>query len=403
MAAANRDLIRAINRFSILNTIRNAKLISRVDIAKATGLSQASLTGITADLLQENLILEKTAGESIGGRKPILLSLNPKGAIVVGVKLSIYEISIVIINFEATIIGSHSIPLEKKTYSPEEISEILASTVRSCLWQENFSKDQIAGIGIGLPGWIDSTSGLVRYMPNYQWENVNLKQLVEEKLDLPTFIENDANTQAIAEQWFGAGKGVENFLVVTLEYGIGMGAVINGQLYRGQNGISSEFGHSIINIGGPLCRCGKQGCIEAIVGENAILRDAQKAATSGKWGGEKNSTVTIEEVIQSAKAGESSLKEIYHQAGVVLGIGITNLIQLYDPDKIIITGKGVLAGALLFESMQDTIPQYLPAKSKTNTEIIIHNWTYKDWARGAGTVALQEIYKSPAHQMIPLI
>jgi predicted NBD/HSP70 family sugar kinase len=403
MAAANRDLIRAINRFSILNAIRNAKLISRVDIARSTGLSQASVTGITADLIRENLILEKSPGESIGGRKPILLSLNPKGAIVVGVKLSIYEISIVIINFEATIIGSHAVHLEKKAYSPEETAEILARAVQTCLWQENFSKDQISGIGIGLPGWVDSTSGMVRYMPNYQWENANLKNLVEEKLDLPTFIENDANTQAIAEQWFGAGKGVENFLVVTLEYGIGMGAVINGQLYRGQNGISSEFGHSIINIEGPQCRCGKRGCIEAMVGENAILRDAGQAALSGHWKRKGEGVITIEEVIQTAKAGEQNLREIYSQAGIVLGVGITNLIQLYDPEKIIITGKSVLAGELLFKSMVETIPENLVARSTSNTEIIIQNWTYRDWARGAGTVALQEIYKSPAHQMIPLI
>jgi len=403
MAAANRDLIRAINRFSILNTIRNAKLISRVDIARATGLSQASVTGITAELIKEHLILEKSSGESIGGRKPILLSLNPKGAIVVGVKLSIYEISVVIINFEATILGAYSLPLENKDYTPEETADMLVRAVQTCLWQENFSKDQISGIGIGLPGWVDSTSGLVSYMPNYQWDDANLRNLVAEKLDLPTYIENDANTQAIAEQWFGAGKGIENFLVITLEYGIGMGAVINGQVYRGQNGISSEFGHNIIQIGGPLCRCGKQGCIEAIVGENAILRDAKEATVSGDWERDNKTPITIKEIIQTANQGELILRKIYHRAGVVLGIGITNLIQLYDPQKIIITGKGVLAGDLLFKSMYESIPGNLPAKSKSNTEIIIQNWSYKDWARGAGTVVLQEIYKSPAHQMIPII
>ncbi len=403
MAAANRELLRAINRFTILNTIRNAKLISRVDIAKSTGLSQASVTGITAELIKEKLILEKSPGESVGGRRPILLSLNPKGAIVVGVKLSIYEVSVVIINFEATIIGSYILELDEKDYTPEETADIVVRAVQSCLWQENFSKDQITGIGIGLPGWVDSTSGLVRYMPNYQWDDANLRNLVQDKLGLPTVIENDANTQAVAEQWFGAGKGIENFIVVTLEYGVGMGAVINGQLYRGQNGIASEFGHTIIDMNGPQCRCGKRGCLEATVGGNAILRDAGEAAKQGKWHRKKKSLITIEEIIQSANNGEKSLQDIYHYAGIVLGIGITNLIQLYDPSKIIITGRNVLAGDLLFKSMYDIIPENLPAKSKSNTEIIIQNWSYKDWARGAGTVALQEIYKSPAHRMIPII
>lgn len=403
MTVANRELIRAINRFNILNTVRNAKLISRVDIARSTGLSQASVTGITADLLKEQLILEKSAGESEGGRRPVLLSLNPQGAIVVGVKLSIRQISIVIIDFEATIIGSYSMPLEKTNFTPAEMSELIVRAVQSCLWQENYAKDQISGIGIGLPGWVDSFSGLVRYMPNYQWEDANLRDLIQDQLGLPTFIENDANTQAVAEQWFGAGKGIENFIVVTLEYGIGMGAVINGQLFRGHNGIASEFGHTIVSPGGPQCRCGKKGCIEAIVGENAIFRDASLAEKEGHWLRKTQAPISMEEIVQEARNGVPRLVEIFHQAGITLGIGLTNLIQLYDPAKIILTGKGVLYGDLLFNSMYDTIPEYLPAKSKSKTAIIIQNWTYKDWARGAGTVALQEIYKSPAHQMIPII
>jgi predicted NBD/HSP70 family sugar kinase len=400
---ANRDLLRAINRFSILNCIRSSKLISRVDIAKETGLSQASVTGITAELLKENLILEKSSGESNVGRRPILLSLNPQGAIVVGVKLFIYQISVVIINFEAEIIDAYVLPLERRDYTPQTMAEQTAKAVHTCLWQANFSREQISGLCISLPGWVDSRSGLIRYLPNYQWKNANLRDLVAEKLNLPTYVDNDANTMAVAEQWFGEGRGIDNFLVVTLEYGIGMGAVINGQLYRGQTGVASEFGHTVVNSSGPLCRCGKHGCIEATAGDNAILRDAENVICSGQWERDSDKKITIDEIIQAAKDGQPQLTEIYRQAGIVLGKGIANLVQLYNPAKIIITGRGVLAGDLLFKSMFETIPDNLSTNPESTTEIVIQKWTDMDWARGAGTVVLQEIYKSPAHQIVPTI
>ncbi len=403
MKVANRDLLRAINRFNILNCIRTACLISRIDIAKTTGLSQASVTGITAELLRENLILEKSSVESNVGRRPILLALNPRGAIVVGVKLFIYQISVVIINFEADIVDSFVMPLDMRDFTPQDLAEYTVQAVQTCLWQANFSREQISGLGISLPGWVDSESGLVRYLPNYQWKNANFRDLVEEKLHLPVYIDNDANTMAVAEQWFGEGKGLNNFLVVTLEYGVGMGAVINGQLFRGQTGIASEFGHTVVNGDGPLCRCGKNGCLEATVGENAILRDAAKAIADQQWKRKKSNKLTIEEIIQAAKKGQPRLVEIYRKAGVVLGKGVANLIQLYNPAKIIITGRGVLAGDLLFNSMFETIPLNVSVNPEQTAEIVIQKWTEKDWARGAGTVVLQEIYKSPAHQFVPII
>ncbi len=403
MAVADKKLMRAINRFKILHTIRAHKLISRVDITKSTGLSQATVTGITASLIDEGLLLEKKPGESDGGRPPILLALNPDGAYAVGVYLSISQINVVIINLEATILASYEMPLRKQNYAPETIADKIVQAVQECMWQANFSRNEISGIGIGLPGLVAPHTGLIRFLPNYQWENVNLHDMVQKKIDHPTYIENSANSLTLAEQWFGEGRGVDNFIVVTLEYGVGMGIIINGQLYRGHKGTAGEFGHTTVDPDGPLCRCGKKGCIEAIVGNNAILRKAEAAAQKDEWKPNNPDDITIEEVILAARQGAPYLRNIFAQAGRILGIGLSNLIRIFNPAKIIISGRGVKAGDLLFDSMYKTIPQYISSRTNGDTEIVIKSWNQNAYARGSGTVVLQEIYKSPANQVVPII
>jgi predicted NBD/HSP70 family sugar kinase len=391
-----RNLMRAMNRASILETIRNSGMTPRKDIAKTTGLSQALVTGLTADLINEGLIIEKKSGPSGGGRRPILLALNPEGAFVVGVNLTIGEISVVIANFAAQVVASHTLALEPVHHSVEQIADLIVGAVRTCIWEANFTKDQISGVGIGIPGPIEAETGRIRFLPNYGWENVDLRSLVAEKLNHPTFIDNSSNTLAIAEQWFGEGKGVDNFLVVTIENGVGLGGVMHGRLYRGHDGAAGEFGHLTLDPNGPACRCGKRGCVEAYAGNISILREAASLAEKGQWRPPDPDNITYDQVLQAARNGNRALAEVFRLAGSMLGVGISHLISLYSPAKIIIAGHGVRAGELLFNSMHETLPRYLPSKfGKPGTGILVQSWTDQDWARGAGTLVLQELYKSP--------
>lgn len=391
-----RNLMRAMNRATVLDIIRTSGMLSRIDIARTTGLSQALVTGLTADLIHEGLIIEKKTGESDGGRKPILLALNPDGAYVVGVNLTINEISVVIANFEATVIASYSLPLDPVYHSVEEIADGVVRAVQSCIWEANFSKDQISGVGIGIPGLVDSQSGCIRFLPNYGWENVNLRDIVRKKLNHPIFIDNSSNTLATAEQWFGMGKGLDHFLVVTIENGVGLGGVIHGRLYRGSNGFAGEFGHITINPDGPLCRCGKNGCVEAYAGNNSILQTAAKLAGQGIWTPPAPKNLTYDQVLDAAKQGNEPLIRMFAEAGRMLGIGISHLINLYNPARIVLAGKGVNAGPLLFDSMNEMLAEHVSSKfGASGTEIVVQEWTDKDWARAAGTLVLQELYKSP--------
>ena len=237
-------------------------------------------------------------------------------------------------------------------------------------------------------------------MPNYGWKNVNLKELVQSKLNHLCFIDNSSNTLALAEQWFGEGKGVDNFLVVTIENGVGLGAVINGRIYRGHEGIAGEFGHITVNPDGPECRCGKNGCVEAYAGKIAIMRDARQAAIDGQWDCEDPDLLSYDDVVRSAQNGSSVLRQLFNRAGRMLGVGISHLITLFNPAKIIITGQSVRAGDLIFDDMYSILNTYLSANFGPRTaEIIVQQWTEQDWARGAGALVLQELYKSPVDQV----
>ena len=391
---------RAMHRSNILGLIRTTGLISRTDLARQTGLSQASVTGVTADLIKEGLIEEKQAGAYEGGRRPTLLAIRPDGVHVVGVNMSIDQLRVVIVNFQAELKAAHTIILEKDFYSPEEIVALIVQAIQACIWEANFSKEQIAGVGVGIPGPVDSKRGVVKFLPNYGWEEIPLKEMLKQKINHPVFIDNSSNNLAIAEYWYGSGKGKDNFLVVTLENGVGAGMVVNGQLVRGHSGIASEFGHMCAEIGGPVCRWGRHGCIEAFSGKYAIV-NARSLMRKGIWSSSNKSPaeISFEDVLVELRHGNEELENIYRKAGIILGVGIYNLMTLLNPELVIITGKGVGAGAPLFDHMYHRIDQLKRGKfGFDQTEIVIKSWTGDDWARESGSLVLREIYKSPFYK-----
>jgi len=397
MSKPGRTFERSFNRYNILNIIRTAGMISRIDIAKNLGLSKASLTGIAADLISEGLVLEKEAEYHQVGRRPILLAINPEGAYAAGVSISMEQIEVVIINFQAEIKASYALPLEKDFYPPEDLVKKIATAINRCISKSGYPNELISGIGISVPGLVDSRSGIIRYMPNYGWIDVNLRELLQKKITHPVFIDNDANTITIAEHWFGDGKKSDNFIVIVIETGIGAGYVLNGHIVRGNLGIAGEFGHMSFNQDGPLCRCGKRGCIEAYSGIYTIIKDANEALNSRMKNISVKKDMSFSDIIKKAGNGDPELSRIFDKAGNMLGFGISQLVILLNPEKIIITGMVAQAEDLFFKPMFESIQKNLSGKlSRYQTDILIKPSTSEAFAKGAGTLVLQEIYKSPA-------
>jgi glucokinase len=232
------------------------------------------------------------------------------------------------------------------------IYEVLGST----------DQGQVQGIGVVAPGPLDSWKGIIMDAPNLSgWKNVPLKDLVEEEFGLPVFVGNDANLAALAEQCFGAGQGIADLIYMTVSTGIGGGIIADNRLLLGAQGFAAEVGHQTIEAHGPRCNCGNIGCLEALAAGPAIARRARQLIRTGigmgiaDLAGGDLDRITAKEVNQAAQAGDPIAIEIFRQAGFYIGVGIVNLLHVFNPSLIIIGGSVAKAGDLLFEPIRATV------------------------------------------------
>lgn len=389
----NRKLIRAINRSAVLHSIMRFGPISRTDVAEHTGLSAATVSGITADLIHSGLIFEKEAGDSSGGRRPILLALNPRGGYVVGLKLAAENISGALLDLEASVVATSVATFDK--HSPEDAIRTLTDVVEGLLQEGGVDQEQLHGVGVGLAGIVDAEQGILRYSPIFGWHDFNLKDALQDQLSVPVFIDNDVNTLTLTEKWFGAGQGVDHFLTVTIGRGVGLGIVINGQLYHGSHGGAGEFGHTVIDPKGALCDCGKRGCLETLVSDPALMRMAAEAHASGEM---PVLVGDMSELVSLAVQGEQAARDIFIIAAESLAQGLANLVSVLCPQVIIISGEGIRAGDLIFEPMRAALPRYIMPGLMDLVEIRIDDWDDHAWARGAGGIVLRELFESPIYR-----
>ena len=380
----NRNLIRAINRSSVLNTIKTLGPVSRTEIAKHSGLSAATITAISAELLESSLIFEKEAGDSSGGRKPILLALNPGGGFVIGAKLTEDHISIALTDLEATVLTSQTIPLAE--ISQQAILDALGQVVNDILAANKVDRRRFYGVGVGLAGIVDPGRGLLRQSPIFGWDQVPVADLLCSSVEAPVYIDNDVNTLTLTELWFGRGQGIDNFLTVTIGRGVGLGIVLGGKLYTGARGGAGEFGHTVIDPVGPLCACTKRGCLETYVSDPALLRRAQEAGLE---------VSTIEMLVGKAEAGNPLARAILAEAGELLGRAIANLVNLLVPQLIILSGEGVRAGEWMFGPMRRSLQEQVMPPLRRDVNLQIDAWDEYAWARGAAGLVLRHLFESP--------
>ncbi|MCB1337186.1 MAG: ROK family transcriptional regulator, partial [Maritimibacter sp.] len=254
---------RETSRSQFVSVIRAAGQIARIDIAQATGVSPATVTAITAELIAAGLIEEVAPEPAPGGagRGRPRVSLRVRGAshIVAGIKVSSATISAILVDFDGTTLGEYVAPMPKAQLSPEDLTERVVGTLRAAAGATGHEIGDLSGLGVGLSGVIDVPDGLVHWSPSLNRRNVALRDMLEAVLPMPVFLDNDVNSVAKAEQLFGEGRDARDFLVVTIEHGVGMGIVIDGQIYRGTRGCGAEFGHTKVHFDGALCRCGQRG------------------------------------------------------------------------------------------------------------------------------------------------
>lgn len=381
---------RTIGRRAILSQIRKAGPVPRIELAELTGISRATVTTVTAELMEHGLIEEipvEPKGKDLKrGRPKVDLKIRGDAFLIAGAKIANKSIAIVLANFEGDVVCEHEAELSKTTYEVDELKVVIASELQTAAEKANASIEDISALGIGLAGIVDADKGIARWSPSLKGRNIDLRKAISKHLNKPVFVDNDANLVAKAEQHFGKGKNVKDFIVVTIENGVGMGIVLSNELYRGTRGCGAEFGHTKVHLDGALCRCGQRGCLEAYVADYALLREV---AIGHDGTADEDKPEDVAALILAAKDGDKTAQSILDRAARMFAMGLSNLVNIFDPQLIILSGERMQLDFLyaddVLESIKDTVVQVDAAPP----EIVVHQWGDMMWAKGAAAFAIE--------------
>ncbi len=370
-AAMARENIRAINTKALLDAIHKIGQVSRTELAGIVGLSQAAVTEITAALMGHGIIFEAREGVSTGvGRKPIMLQINYASANVLGVKVANHAITSVLTTLDTEVLATRTAPLQQ--HDPESVLTAIKDSV------QQLSGDRpLVGAAVTLPGIVDSVTARV-HSPLLGWADAPFSQLLQERLGLPVVLDNDVNALAAAEASFGAGREHESFLVVTLGRGVGLGMIINRQLYRGSFGGAGELGHVTLDPDGPACNCGRRGCVEAYLSDAALLRAITEV---------RPAIADLQQASAAAQGGDSRVQEVFDRAGDILGRCLAMLVNIFAPTLILLAGEGMRSAAQLMPAARESLARHSFAHLGELADLRVEAWGDDAWARGAAGLA----------------
>jgi len=278
----------------------------------------------------------------------------------IGVDIGGTNVKIALVDEQGHIMYSNSVPTRAEMGYQYTIDNI-KSVIYSSLKETQTPKDNVVGIGFGCPGQVDSDKGIIRILPNIPgWVNVPLSELMEKEFNIETKVDNDVRVATLGEYNFGAGKGCKNLVCITVGTGVGSGLIVNGQLVRGASMSAGELGHMILQDShGPICGCGNTGCLEALASGPSIVQMAAEYVMGGKSTKYKElagaGPITPQIVYEAAKQDDSVAKRIFYITGYWLGIALTNVVNLLNPEKIIVGGGVAQAGDLLLDPIRETI------------------------------------------------
>ena len=338
-------LMKRKNQLTILEQIQSAGPITRVRLKKETRLSWGTITLSTKELLSKGIIKEARSVATGIGRHPVELDLNEKKNLVLGLRLGSILIRGVLVNVKGVIVDELEIPVDASG-SAQRILEALLGAGRQIMRKNSINTKSLAGIGIAAPGAVDFSSGVCHWAPHHpRWKEVPLKTKFEEAFRVPCFVDHTYNCFVLCEKLFGLGRGLENFVGVLLGTGVSAGLIIHGEVYRGADCSAGEFGHTNVDPEGLPCACGKNGCIEAYISGPAIAQSASRCI-SRKSGGILRSLVhgdlarvRAEDVERAARQGDALALDIFSRMGCVLGIGLSNIVNILNPQVIILGGE----------------------------------------------------------------
>jgi len=401
MFTGDQEKVRKVNRSLILNTLRLHAPVSRAQVANITGLTRGTVSNIVNSLIEDGLVFEDQLQDSKVGRPSILLRLRPDGGAVIGVEIGVDFISVLLTNFVAEPLWETRV----KTYPSQSQTDIIHQAEAYIEQALDIAKEQTLrplGIGVGLPGLVNVRQGNLIMAPNLHWTNVPLRLMWNQRFRLPIYIDNEANLSTLGEYYFGVARNTDNFIYLSSDIGLGGGVMIDGRLFRGANGYGGEIGHIQRDLQGEKCACGRIGCWETLVGPRAVLRrvkhelnvkqDTQLLeACSGDL-----CNLTFEMIVQFALEGNAICRQAMEDVAVNLGVGIADLVNIFNPQMIVIGGAFIAGKDILYSIIEKTILSNALSPSVENLQIKFSERTAEACVLGAVAVVLDDILRELA-------
>ncbi len=395
---ANSKYIHKLNTVKVLSLVRSSESISRADIAKECGLSAPTVSRIVEILIEDGLVKETGAGKSSGGRRPTLLEFSGHDNCIIGIDLGTTQILGVLSDLNANIISEVSRPTQVKDgfhKVMERTSEVI--TELQSRWGGN--SQRICGVGMAVAGLINRQRKIVEFSPDFHWHEVDVIGELSQWHDLPIIFDNVTRVMALGELWYGVGKHLKNFICINVGYGVGAGIVIEGKPFYGPTGMSGEFGHTTLEKASEVqCECGNFGCLEALASGNAIAKFArQELENNGRsmlteLSGRDPSQITAEMVANAAKQGDPVAYTVFDRAMEYLGIGIANLINIFNPEAVVIGGGVAQAGDILFDKVRKTVNARSLKKIAKDIQIVPATFGKKASVMGAVSLISNDVF-----------
>jgi predicted NBD/HSP70 family sugar kinase len=379
------------NLAEALQMIWRERRISRAEIARRTGLSRSTVSSIVSDLLQTQLVAEVGAGESHGGRRPIVLEFQDDTFRILGIDLGASHISVALTDLRGRVLHWADRAHPVRT-DPRGAQAMVLQLADRCLERARCPRDRLIGVGLAVPSPIDplnpdQLSALV--LP--AWRGHSVTGPLAERYGVPVLVDNDANLGALAEQWWGAARDVTDSAYIKVATGVGSGHIIGGRIYRGATGTAGEIGHIAIDPLGPPCLCGLRGCLVTLVGTQALVARATELTSLRRTKSmlSQSKTLTITAIEDAALAGDALALEVVRDAAHHLGIAVAGMLNLMNPALVSIGGSLARLGALLIDPLRDSVRTRTLVSSVVASRIVASELGERDVAMGAATLVLQ--------------
>ena len=390
------ETLRRLNRLRVIDALRDEGLISRAEIARRTGLSRSTVSSLVSELQADGLVIERpepaAAHGDQGGRPPILLSFDASAGVAVGIDFDHHHVRVAVSDLSSRILAEREQELDTD-HAAHEGLDAAAELVGELLAEAGVDEATVIGAGMCLPGPVHRPTGVVgstAILPG--WVGVAAAEEMRRRLELPILVDNDANLAALAEAAFGAGRDAKDLVYLMISSGIGAGLVLNGRLYRGAEGLAGELGHVLVDAEGPVCRCGNRGCLETVAGTDALADLLRRSHGDGLDG---------RAIVRLAREGDLGCRRVIADAGRAIGKAAATLVNVLNPELLIVGGDLSDAGELLLGGVRESLDRSaLPTAVQAATVVA---GSLGDRAEVLGAIALVLSEAERDHPLRPMV